>query len=258
MHQALTDRDLYLRGIETVLASWEVYALGALDAAVIHLPGVSAAVFPEEPERQIYNNAVLRSDVESAGRADALVAMEATYEAAGVARFAGWVHENDHAMCADLERRGYSLVEYTRAMGVALDDIRIPRPDVDLGSSDWEEHRRILGLSSLAGADPSAFHILVAQLEGESVATAIALDHERDCGIYNVGTVEAARRRGLATALTAHHLHDALARGCSTASVQSTPNAERVYAAVGFRDLGRILEYVPGWALADAAPGEWM
>ena len=33
--------------------------------------------------------------------------------------------------------------------------------------------------------------------------------------------------------------------GCSTASLQSTAMAERVYAAVGFRDLGRILEYVP-------------
>jgi hypothetical protein len=36
-----------------------------------------------------------------------------------------------------------------------------------------------------------------------------------------------------------------LQRGCSTASLQSTAMAERVYAAAGFRDLGRILEYVP-------------
>ena len=40
-------------------------------------------------------------------------------------------------------------------------------------------------------------------------------------------------------------LHDALNRGCHTASLQSTAMAERVYAAVGFRDLGQILEYVP-------------
>ena len=73
----------------------------------------------------------------------------------------------------------------------------------------------------------------------------IAFDFAADCGIYNVGTLESARRRGLATALTALHLHDALARGCRTASLQSTAMAERVYAAVGFRDLGRILEYVP-------------
>jgi len=35
------------------------------------------------------------------------------------------------------------------------------------------------------------------------------------------------------------------ARGCQTATLQSTEMAKRVYAAVGFRDLGRILEYVP-------------
>jgi predicted GNAT family acetyltransferase len=77
------------------------------------------------------------------------------------------------------------------------------------------------------------------------VATAMAFDLDGDCGIYNVGTLKRARRRGLGTALTALHVHDALARGCETASVQSTEMAERVYAAVGFRDLGRFLEYVP-------------
>jgi hypothetical protein len=40
-------------------------------------------------------------------------------------------------------------------------------------------------------------------------------------------------------------MHDARERGCSTASLQSTAMAERVYAAVGFRNLGAILEYVP-------------
>jgi predicted GNAT family acetyltransferase len=97
----------------------------------------------------------------------------------------------------------------------------------------------------LSCADPSAFHTLSARLDGETVATAIAFDHGGDCGIFNMSTVEEARRRGLGTALTARHLHDALERGCSTASLQSTPMAERVYAAAGFRDLGRFLEYVP-------------
>jgi predicted GNAT family acetyltransferase len=73
----------------------------------------------------------------------------------------------------------------------------------------------------------------------------MAFDHGSDCGIYNVGTLKRARRRGLGTALTALQAHDALTRGCWTASLQSTEMAERVYAAVGFRDLGRILEYVP-------------
>jgi predicted GNAT family acetyltransferase len=70
-------------------------------------------------------------------------------------------------------------------------------------------------------------------------------DHEGDCGIYNVGTLEPYRRRGLATALTALHLRDAAARGCRTASLQATAMAEHAYAGVGFRDLGLYLEYVP-------------
>jgi predicted GNAT family acetyltransferase len=109
------------------------------------------------------------------------------------------------------------------------------------------EYLRILGVPPdfLSGANPAAFHILIARLGGKSVATAMAFNHDRDCGIYNVTTLQRARRRGLGTALTALQVHDALARGCRTASLQSTPMAERVYAAVGFRDLGRILEYVP-------------
>lgn len=53
------------------------------------------------------------------------------------------------------------------------------------------------------------------------------------------------RWRGLGTALTIQQFHDARARGCQTASLQTTPMAERLYAAAGFRDLGRILEDVP-------------
>jgi predicted GNAT family acetyltransferase len=61
-----------------------------------------------------------------------------------------------------------------------------------------------------------------------------------------VSTVEHARRRGLATAVTARLVERAGARGCATATLQATEMAERMYAAVGFRDLGRFIEYVPG------------
>jgi predicted GNAT family acetyltransferase len=95
------------------------------------------------------------------------------------------------------------------------------------------------------GLDVSALQLLVARSEGKNVSTAFGFDHHGDCGIYNVGTLEHARRRGLGTALTATLVRGAIARGCRTASLQSTPNAERMYAAVGFRDLGRSIEYVP-------------
>ena len=243
----LSDAELYLQGVETLLASWKAYARGATGATVQRFPGVAIAVFPNGAERAVYNNALLDRDLAAAERADALAAMEAAYAAAGVTRYAAWAHERDQALRGDLQRRGYTVDESTRAMGMALDNIRLPRPQLDLGPPDWLEYLRILGVPPdfLSGADPAAFHVLVARLGSENVATAMAFDHGGDCGIYNVGTLERVRRRGLGTALTALQVHDALARGCRTASLQSTPMAEGVYAAVGFRDLGRIIEYVP-------------
>jgi GNAT superfamily N-acetyltransferase len=242
-----TDAELYLRGSDTLLASWEEYARGAVGAALHRLPGVAAAVFPHEPERAVYNNALLQRDLDAAERSAALDVMEAVYAADGVARFAAWVHESDEPMRGELERRGYTLDTTTRAMGMALDEIRLPRPEIPLRPARWLEYLTMEGLplDFLCTADHSAFHLLAARADGELVAAALAYDFGGDCGIYNLGTVEKARRRGLGTALTAAQVHDARGRGCRTASLQSTQMAERVYAAVGFRDLGRILEYVP-------------
>ena len=242
-----TDAELYLRGRDTLLASWEAYARGATGAALHRLPGVAAAVFPNEPERAVYNNAFLDRDLGASERAGVLDAMEAVYAEAGVTRFAAWVHESDEPMRAELEQRGYTLDTMTRAMGMALDDIAVPRPQIPLRPARWLEYLMlaVLPLDFLSTADHAAFHLLAARADGEIVAAALAYDFGDDCGIYNVGTVEKARRRGLGTALTAAQAYDARDRGCRTASLQSTEIAERVYATVGFRDLGRILEYVP-------------
>jgi ribosomal protein S18 acetylase RimI-like enzyme len=176
--------------------------------------------------------------------------MQAAYDSADVDRYAAWVHESDEGMRAELIRRGYTFQESTRAMGMSLDDSVLALPAVELGPLDWVaylEYLQLVGVPAglLSGADPSAFHTLVARRDGANVATAIAFDHDGDCGLFNMSTLETARRRGLGTALTARHVHDAAERGCTTASLQATAMAERVYAAVGFRDLGRIFEYVP-------------
>lgn len=239
--------DLYSRGAQTCVASWEAYARGTRGAAVVRRSGVAAAVFAHEPARSVYNNALLERDLGPAARAQALAAMEAAYAAAGVERFAAWVHESDLALRADIEARGYTLDTTTRAMGVELADIRVPPPEIDLAPATWTEYLRAAELPAglLEDVDEHAFHVQIARLAGRSVATGLAFDCDGDSGIYNVGTHEHARRRGLGTAVTALLVHDAALRGCRTASLQSTAMAERVYAAVGFRDLGRILEYVP-------------
>lgn len=244
------DRALYLQGTDTLLASWEAIAAGSPGAAVVRAPGVAVAVFPTEPERTIYNNAVLERDLPSAARADALDAMEATYRSRSVGRYAVWVHESDEAMRSDVEARGYTIDTSTRAMGMALGEVRVPRPHLELAPPEWSSYVRYLETVGaprgiLAGVDPSAFRLLIASVGGQHAASAIAFDRDGDRGIFNVSTVESHRRGGLGTAVTALLLHDARARGFATASLQATAMAERLYATVGFRDLGRILEYMP-------------
>jgi len=231
---------LYQRGVETLLASWEAYAMGSAGAALYRLDGVSAAVFPAEPERGIYNNALLFE-------LNAIAAMESLYAAAGVERFAAWVHESDGVLAHALERRGYVLDITTRAMGMSLADLSAPRPELDLAEANWADYLRLFDLSpELLSDDVAArFHLRIARLDGASVAASLAFDCDGDCGIYNVGTLDHARRRGLGSAVTLLALHEARDRGCTTASLQATPMAERLYAALGFRDLGRYLEYVP-------------
>jgi GNAT superfamily N-acetyltransferase len=235
-----SDADLYRRGGRTLVGSWQAYARGLAGAAVHVRPGGSVAVFPDEPERSIYNNALIED-------ATAVDPMERDYAAAGVGHFAAWAHETDRPLRAELGRRGYTLDTTTRAMGLHLDDIHRPRPDAELGPADWAEYLAATGLPPdlLRAADHAAFHVLVARADGAVVAAALAYDRDGDCGIYNVWTRPDARGRGLGTALTVAQAHAGRERGCRTASLQSTPMAERMYASVGFRDLGRILEYVP-------------
>lgn len=239
--------DFYALGIQTAVACWEEFARGTSGAAVRRFAGVAAVIFPNEPERAFYNNAVLERGLPAGGRSDALDAMEAAYAAAQVRHFAAWVHESDDAMRRDLERRGYTFAESTRAMGLALDEVHVARPDIELGPTDWSEHLRLIGVPPdfLSRVDHAAIEVLIARLNGENVATAMTFDFGDDCGAFNFTTLERARRRGLGTGLAAAVLYRARDRGCRTATLQSTRIAEGVYAAVGFRDFGRILEYVP-------------
>lgn len=240
------DAWLYRRGIATAAACWARFAAGTPGAAVHRTDGAVVAVFPAGPEREVYNNAVVEPGLAEDARARAADAVEHAYSAAGVVAFAAWVHESDAPMRAELERRGYRVTETTRAMGMSLADLRVAPPTAPLEAAGLGEHVRAIGVPGLlAGVDGEGLHVLVVRARGAAVATALAAHHDGDCGIFNVGTEQAWRRRGLATALTAGLLHDALARGCTTATLQSTPAAERLYASLGFRDLGRILEYAP-------------
>jgi hypothetical protein len=196
-----TDAGLYLRGRDTLLASWEAYARGAVGAAVKRLPGVAAAVFPHEPERAVYNNAFLGRD--RANRCPD--AMEAVYAAAGITRFA-WV---THPAWAPGWNSAVTPDTTTRAMA-ALDDIRVPRLD-PLGPVGWAGTRGWTACRpDFEHADHAAFHPL-APLDGEMARGGWRTTPGGDSGIYNVGTVEQYPAARLAPRYRL--VHDAQARG---------------------------------------------
>jgi hypothetical protein len=189
------DVSLYERQAATLVASWAAYATGSTGARVARSEGVSAAVFPTAPERGVYNNALLECGTDAARRSTAVETMERVYTDAGVDHYAAWVHESDAPMIGQLTGSGYRFDSSTRVMAMSLDAIPVPEPEIELGEASWEEYLRIIdgpdGL--LAGVDPSAFHVLVARLDGRNAGTALAYDHDGDCGIYNVVTLPDAR-----------------------------------------------------------------
>jgi GNAT superfamily N-acetyltransferase len=244
---------MLLRGLETAASSWSRIAAGTPHARVLRRPETVIAVFPQGPEREFYNNAPVVPGLGEATLRAVLDDIDRTYARAGVDRYAVWAQQADAPLVRALEARDYRLEETTLAMGLDLTSADLPAmPPADLAAPSWEQYREgFLPAGLLAGVDGRVFRVLLARHRGRAAATALAHDHEGDCGIFNVETEAWARRNGLARALTLRLLHDARDRGLTTATLQSTPMAEGVYASVGFTRLGRILEYVPPAAEAD-------
>jgi GNAT superfamily N-acetyltransferase len=78
-------------------------------------------------------------------------------------------------------------------------------------------------------------HVYVGYARGEPVATSLGMLVDRSVGIYNVSTIEPARRRGYGTALTARAIADGAAAGADVATLQASAMGRGVYERLGFR-----------------------
>ena len=65
-------------------------------------------------------------------------------------------------------------------------------------------------------------------------------------GVYNVATVEDARRRGYGAAVTRRAIADGVTRGATVAILQSSDMGRPVYAAMGFREVLAFRVFVDG------------
>ncbi|HEY8582590.1 MAG TPA: GNAT family N-acetyltransferase [Capillimicrobium sp.] len=230
----IPDDGLRARMEASLVASWAALAAVAPGARMVG----RAAVFPAEPHRSIYNNALA-----GPGGRDVGAAVRA-YREAGIERFAVWVAEGDGAAAAAVARHGLALDESTRGMALDLRDLRVERGRYEPGPADAAT---VLAINGVAPGlmDGAPFAARTALADGAPAAAVMWHDHGGDRTIFLVATRPEARRRGLAGALMADALLDARDAGCATASLQASPMAEGVYARLGFRDLGRFLEFAP-------------
>jgi ribosomal protein S18 acetylase RimI-like enzyme len=95
-------------------------------------------------------------------------------------------------------------------------------------------------------------HVL-ALVDGEPAGSGVVLMIDGVAGLYNIGVLPSARRRGIGAAVTRELLRIARDRGCSAATLYASQLGYSVYAAEGFETHGSGVNYAwLGPAAADS------
>jgi GNAT superfamily N-acetyltransferase len=217
-------------------------------ARLVHSAAATAAVFPAWLP---LNNAILLESDDGAAAA-ATSELMGVYAGAGVKAWALWVpsavtnlDDPDAVQRVGGFRRDTTTLVMQASLppGLRLHDGVVPASIADAARAGDEP----FPITDLEEPDiaPGVAGWVMAH-GGLAVAGAWSLLHEKDCGIYAVGTVPGWRRRGLARNLVEHLLADARRHGAQTATLQSTRMAQQLYQSLGFEPAGRYEEWVSG------------
>ena len=80
-----------------------------------------------------------------------------------------------------------------------------------------------------------SFSFYAGYLDDEPVVSGLGIRTGSTIGVYNIATVEGARRRGYGAAITRRILVDGAAGGCTVGILQASEMGRPVYEAMGFR-----------------------
>lgn len=215
------------------------------------LPGVWAFAQPNYPrllgQQQVFFEGPAALEA-------ALPALEAFYQRLGVRLWQVWVPPETPAAEA-LSRAGFRAEGSTSAMGLDLGGVPLTPPGIPLEQLPSQEELIPLNAEAFgpeSGIELQAWHsqsyahvhVLGVHEGGRLIVGGMAHDVADTVGIYLVATAISARGRGLATELMRSLLLQARGRGCTAAVLQSTELGHGVYRRVGFRDLGRWVNWV--------------
>lgn len=104
----------------------------------------------------------------------------------------------------------------------------------------WFESARRLGFRDLP------WQHWIARLDGEPAGVGVTHTGGGVIGLYGIGTLPTARRRGVGSALTLVPMLQARDEGFRAAILHATPDGERLYPRLGFREYCRISRFLGG------------
>jgi GNAT superfamily N-acetyltransferase len=235
---------------ESMVDTWTLMAESTEGGRALRRDGLVAAIVPATPQRSVSNSVIYTDRDALLGSLEELAGV---YADAGIAAWTVWVPEDDAEAGAALAVAGHVLDASPRAMAAELAGAERP----DMTGIEWSRECDLEtigrvndeaygydhpgGLRTIISQMPmERLHRYAASVDGQVAAVLMTIDFGTDTEIVWVATREAARGRGLATALMRQAIWDARERGQETSTLQATRLGAPVYARVGYQDLGAL------------------
>jgi len=244
----MDDPQLYRLARDLLEKECTFFAARSATGRVARWPGVVMSVCLQRPSAPSSIGYFLKTPDDLFGNYDVIAE---TYDGAGARAWTVWTDAGDSSSGPSLVARGHKPDGEPIAMAAPIANPALPDP----GVLDWSSTSDIgiigrvndaaygfpqpaFEASLTRWADPR-WYGYVARLGGNVVGVMTAYEGENgDCGISAVVTLPEARGHGVATRLMAVALRESQQRGCKTTSLQASPLGSKVYASLGYRNLG--------------------